>query len=103
VPALPLAVALVAWGLRHAPRTGTVLAALTVVTSIWWYAQLRIGGGTIVGPSSRAPLGPLDEALPLFGTGGAGATIAIALAGAALAALVAFEWRAWRRDAAVAS
>ncbi|MDX6680088.1 MAG: hypothetical protein QOG94_127 [Solirubrobacteraceae bacterium] len=103
VPALPLAVALVAWGLRHAPRTGTVLAALTVVTSIWWYAQLRIGGGTIVGPSSRAPLGPLDEALPLFGTGGAGATIALALAGGALAGLVAFEWHAWRRDADVAS
>jgi hypothetical protein len=99
VPALPLAVALVAWGLRHAPRTGTVLAALTIVTSVWWYAQLRIGGGAIIGPSSRAPLGPLDGALALFGTGSAGATIAIATAGAALAGLVAFEWRAWRRAA----
>ena len=96
VPALPLAVALVAWGLRHAPRAGAALAALTVITSVWWYAELRIGGGAIVGPSSRAPLGPLDGALPLFGAGSAGATIAIALAAAALAALVAREWRASR-------
>jgi len=96
VPALPLAVALVAWGLRHAPRAGAALAALTVITSVWWYAELRIGGGAIVGPSSRAPLGPLDGALPLFGAGSAGATIAMALAAATLAALVASEWRASR-------
>jgi len=66
------------------------------VTSVWWYAGLRLGGDAIVGPSSRAPLGPLDEALPLFGTGSAGVTIALALAGAALIALVASEWRSWR-------
>ena len=96
VPALPLAVALVAWGLRHAPRAGAALAALTVITSVWWYAELRIGGGAIVGPSSRAPLGPLDGALPLFGAGSAGATIAMALVAATLAALVASEWRASR-------
>ena len=57
---LPLAVALVAWGLRRAPRIGAALVAVTAVTSIWWYAELRIDGGAIVGPSSRAPLGPLD-------------------------------------------
>ncbi|HWC26429.1 MAG TPA: hypothetical protein VG474_07595 [Solirubrobacteraceae bacterium] len=68
LPALPVAVALVAWGLRRAPRTGLALAALTLVTSVWWYAELRIDGGAIVGPSSRAPLGPLDAALPLFGS-----------------------------------
>ena len=95
IAALPLAVALVAWGLRHAPRAGAALVAVTAVTSIWWYAELRIGGGAIVGPSSRAPLGPLDAALPLFGTARPGA--AVALAGrAALVALVAYEWRAWR-------
>jgi hypothetical protein len=88
--ALPVAVPLVAWGLRNAPRTGAVLAALTVATSIWWYAELRIDGGTIVGPSSRAPLGPLDGALPLFGSGSAGMTVALAGAGVALVALVAF-------------
>ncbi|MDX6720254.1 MAG: hypothetical protein QOJ63_2508, partial [Solirubrobacteraceae bacterium] len=96
VPALPLAVALVAWGLRHARRVGAALVALTLVTSIWWYAELRLGGGAIVGPSSRAPLGPLDGALPLFGTHSAGEAVATALVAAGLAALVAREWRGWR-------
>jgi hypothetical protein len=95
--ALPVAAALVAWGMRSAPRAGVVLAALTVGTSVWWYAELRIDGGGIVGPSSRAPLGPLDRALPLFDSGSAGATVALAAAGAALVALVAWEWRSRRR------
>jgi hypothetical protein len=97
IAALPLAVALVAWGLRHAPRTGTALAALTVLTSIWWYAALRIGGDAIVGPSSRAPLGPLDGALPLFEAGSDAATVAIGVVVAALVALVVFEWRSRSR------
>lgn len=96
IPALPLAVALVAWGLRHASRVGRALVAITVVTSIWWYAQLRLGGGALVGPSSRAPLGPVDGALPLFGTGSDGEIVATALVAAGLAALVAREWRARR-------
>ncbi len=100
IAALPLAVPLVAWGLRHAPRAGSALIALTAVTSVWWYLELRIGGGAIVGPSSRAPLGPLDGALPLFEAGSAGATVATALVGVALIALVASEWRLWRTQAA---
>jgi hypothetical protein len=99
--AFPFAVALVAWGLRSAPRTGAVLSALTLVTSVWWYAELRIDGGAIIGPTSRAPLGPLDGALPLFGTGSAGATVALAGAGAAVVLLLALEWRSWRRRLAV--
>jgi hypothetical protein len=95
--ALPVAVALVAWGMRNAPRAGVVLAALTVGTSVWWYAELRIDGGAIVGPSSRAPLGALDRALPLFGSGSASATVALAAVCAALVALVAWEWRSRRR------
>jgi len=94
--ALPLAVALVAWGLRQAPRTGGVLAAVTLATSVWWYAELRIDGGGTVGPSSRAPLGPLDDALPLFGTASAGATVALLAAAAAVIALVAYEWHRGR-------
>jgi hypothetical protein len=99
--AFPFAVALVAWGLRTAPRIGGVLVALTLVTSVWWYAELRIDGGAIIGPSSRAPLGPLDGALPLFGTGSAGATVALACSGAAVILLIALEWRSWRRRLAV--
>jgi len=95
--AFPFAVALVAWGLRYAPRTGAVLAAITLVTSIWWYAELRIDGSGIIGPTSRAPLGPLDGALPLFDGSSAGAVVAMALAGAGLLALAAFEWRSWKR------
>ncbi len=91
--ALPVAVALVAWGLRHAPRTGAALALVTLVTSVWWYAELRIDGEGIIGPSSRAPLGALDGALPLFGTGSAGAAAAIAVVCTALVAFVAAEWR----------
>jgi hypothetical protein len=97
IVAFGFAVALVAWGLRSAPRTGGVLAALTLVTSVWWYVELRIDGGGIIGPSSRAPLGPLDGALPLFGTGSAGATVALACSGAAVVVLLALEWRSWRR------
>jgi hypothetical protein len=95
--AFPLAVALVAWGLRYAPRTGGVLVALTLATSAWWYVELRIDGGGVIGPASRAPLGPLDGALPLFGTGSAAATVALAASGAALVVLLAVEWRSWRR------
>jgi hypothetical protein len=95
--AFPLAVPLVAWGLRVAPRTGVVLCALTLVTSVWWYAELRIDGGGIVGPTSSAPFGPLDDALPLFGTGSVGATVAIAVVATALLALLEFELRSWRR------
>jgi len=96
VAALPMAAPLVAWGLRTAPRVGAALVALTAVTSVWWFAELRIDGGAIVGPSSRVPLGPLDGALPLFGTGSPGATAAFAVVGATLLALLVFEWRSWR-------
>lgn len=97
--ALPVAVALVAWGMRQAPRAGTALVGLTLVTSVWWYAELRIDGDAIVGAggsSSRAPLGPLDAALPLFGTDSAGEAIAIAAVGVALLALLVNEWRTYR-------
>jgi len=94
-----LAVALVGWGVRHAPRTGTVLTGLTVLSSVWWYTELRVDGGAIVGPSSRAPLGPLEDALPLFGTDSPGVTVALAAAAAALLALLVREGLAWRARA----
>ncbi|MDQ3676564.1 MAG: hypothetical protein M3401_07125 [Actinomycetota bacterium] len=94
--AFPLAVGLCAWGLQRARRTGSALIALTLVTSVWMYAELRIDGGALIGPSSRAPLGPLDGALPLFGAGCTGATIAVAGVGVAVLLLVAREWRGRR-------
>ena len=99
VAALPVAVGLVAWGMRQAPRAAAALAGVTLVTSVWWYAELRLGDGAIAGPDgpdSSAPLGPLDRALPLFGTDSPGMVIALAVVGAGLAALVALEWRAAR-------
>jgi hypothetical protein len=64
--ALPLAIPLVAWGLRHAPRVGTVLAALTIAASVWLYVDVRWGGGSLVADLPEAPLGPLTEILPSF-------------------------------------
>jgi len=93
VAALPVAVGLVAWGMRAAPRAAAALVAVTALMSVWWYAELRFGSTTLVGSGSRAPLGPLDAALPLFGTDSAGQAIAIAMLGTALVALVAHEWR----------
>jgi hypothetical protein len=85
--ALPLAVPLVAWGMRHAPRLGVALAALTLGASAWLYADVRWGDGSLAADRPDAPLGPLTDALPLFSRGGgwpfwlAGA---IAVAGGAL-------------------
>jgi hypothetical protein len=64
--ALPLAVPLVAWGLRHLPRTGTALALLTVAASGWLYADVRWGDGSLVADRPDAPFGPLTDLLPLF-------------------------------------
>ena len=68
--ALPLAVPLVAWGLRHAPRVGIVLSALTVGASAWLYVDVRWGDGSLAANRPDAPFGPLTDALPLFARGG---------------------------------
>ena len=99
VAALPVAVALVAWGMRQLPRTAGALVALTLVSSLWWYAELRFGSATIVGPDAARPFGPLDGALPLFATDSAGEAIAIAGVGVALLALVTREGRRARAAA----
>ncbi len=67
---LPLAIPLVAWGLRHLPRTGAALAALTVGASAWLYADVRWGDGSLAADRPDAPFGPLTDALPLFTSGG---------------------------------
>ncbi len=98
--AFGFAVALCAWGMQRAPRSGAALAALTLGTSAWLYAELRIDAEALIGPSSRAPLGPLDGALPLFGGSSLGVTLALTGAGCAAAALALNEWRDQRRSGA---
>jgi hypothetical protein len=39
VPALPVAASLLAWGLRHAPRVGAALGAITVAISGWLFVS----------------------------------------------------------------
>ena len=83
--ALPLAIPLIAWGLRHAPRVGTALAALTLLGSAWLYADVRLGSGSFVTGRPDAPFGPLVDAFPLFEPDGGwpywlAAAIALALA-----------------------
>ena len=92
VAVLPLAVPLVAIGLRRLPRVGTALGAAGLIASIWLYAAVRGGSASLVGDRPRAPLGPLTDVLPLFKEGAtlafvAAALVGIAITGAAWAAL----------------
>jgi hypothetical protein len=62
---LPVGGALAAWALRRFPRTGRVLAALTVLATAWVLVVARLDGGAGVAP----PQGPLpwlgaQDALP---------------------------------------
>jgi hypothetical protein len=67
--ALPLAIPLVAWGLRHAPRVGVALCVLTGAASLWLYFDARLGDGKLVTDRPDAPFGPLTELLPRFAPG----------------------------------
>lgn len=67
---LPLAVPLVGLGVRHMPRVGSALVAITLAGSAWLYAELRWGGGSFVTGRPEAPFGPLTDLLPLFESGG---------------------------------
>lgn len=97
--ALPAAAALAAWGLRHAPRTGSALGALTLLASGWLAVGLARGDldGWIGAPASSAPWGPAERLLPVYGTGSTWAGIAAGALAAAVLALVAREWRRGRR------
>ena len=96
--ALPLAVPLAAWGLRHAPRVGLGLSAVSVAASAWLYLDVRLGDGGLVTPRPESPFGPLTAAFPLFDDSSWPYAVAGALA-LALAALAAFEARHWRQSA----
>lgn len=95
IAAFPVAVGLVAWGLRHAPRTGAVLGALTLLGSAWLAIAFAFGSADgWVHPGVDAPYGPAVALLPRAGVGSVWfAVVAIAL-GAALGALIGREW--WR-------
>jgi hypothetical protein len=65
--ALPVASALAAWGLRHAPRTGAVLAAITLLASAWLTIAFALGDADgWVRADVDAPYGPGVEVLPRF-------------------------------------
>jgi hypothetical protein len=65
VPALPFAAALAAWALRHAPRLGRALVALTAIASVWLVLAVRLDGDAGVAPP-RGPLpwGGAERVLP---------------------------------------
>ena len=70
VAGLPLAAALCAWGLRHAPRTGAVLGALTLAASLWLALAFAFGGADgWADHGTDAPLGPAVDVLPRSGVG----------------------------------
>jgi hypothetical protein len=96
--ALPLAVPLVAWGLRHTPRVGLALAALTLAASAWLYADVRWGGGSLAADRPDAPFGPLTALLPLFTREGGWPFWLAAGVGIALAVCVLREARAARHS-----
>jgi hypothetical protein len=99
--ALPLAIPLVGWGLRHLPRTGAVLGGLTLVASVWLYADVSTGAGSLVTDRPDAPFGPLVELFPLYEPGGGWPFWLAGAIGLALAALVLRETRHWRQMAGV--
>jgi hypothetical protein len=66
VAVLPLAVPLVALGLRRLPRTGSALAFAGVAGAVWLYVAVRAGDGSLITDRPDAPLGPLTELLPRF-------------------------------------
>lgn len=95
---LPLAIPLVALGLRHLPRLGSALAVLTVAGSAWLYADVRWGDGSLAGDRPDAPFGPLTKLFPLFKPGGGWPFWLAGAIGVALLLLVLREARAARHS-----
>src|SRR5829696_8991611 len=96
--ALPLALPLVAMGLRHLPRLGSALALLTAAGSVWLYADVRWGDGSLVTGRPDAPFGPLTELFPLFQPGGGWPFWLAGVIGAGLLLLALREARAARHS-----
>jgi hypothetical protein len=54
VVVLPLVGALASWGLRHFPRAGGVLCALTLVATVWVLVAVRVDSDAGVAPPRGA-------------------------------------------------
>jgi hypothetical protein len=93
VAALPLAVPLVALGLRRAPRTGALLGVIGVAASVWLFLDARLGDGALVVGRPAAPWGPLARAFPLFERGSAYPFVLAAALAVAAVALLVLDWR----------
>lgn len=92
--ALPCAAALAAWGLRHVPRAGAALSALSLLASGWLLVELWTGAADgWVAPDSQAPWGLAVQWLPLYGVDSAWAD---ALAAAVVIGLLALAVREGR-------
>jgi hypothetical protein len=89
--ALPLAIPLVAWGLRHAPRVGTALAVVTLAASVWLYIDVRWGEGSLVAALPDAPWGPLADVFPDFAQDSGWAFWLAGVIGAVIGALCLLE------------
>ena len=90
VVALPCAVPLVAWGLRHAPRVGWVLGGLTLLGSV----ALVVDGAWSDG--SDAPWWPVVGAFPVEGSAWADALFVACAVG--VGALLVAELARRRRE-----
>jgi hypothetical protein len=88
VAALPVSVALVAWGLRQAPRVGTALALVSVAASVWLVVAVRGGADGLVSPRPDAPFGPLTAVFPRFGDAPGPYWLSAAIGAAVVAAAV---------------
>jgi hypothetical protein len=63
LPVVPVAAALSAWALRHAPRLGFALGALTLAGSGWLLIGARAGDGELAPPSGPLPWGGAEVAV----------------------------------------
>ena len=86
VAVVPLAIPLVASGMRHAPRAGAGLAALTIAATLWLWFAVRFGDAGLAAARPPAPWGPLESLFPYFGD--SAAPYAATAGGALVAALV---------------
>ena len=57
LPAVPAGAALCAWGLRHTPRIGATLGAVTVAGGAWLVGAGHLGGATLAPPDGPLPWG----------------------------------------------